>query len=213
MLQFITNSALPSVVIDQAQSALEGGCKWIQLRMKNSPRDIVISTAHELKQICAQYGCILVIDDYVEIAKELQLDGVHLGKSDMSVAQARLILGMGAIIGSTANTFEDIRNLSKQDTDYIGLGPYRYTTTKANLSPIIGLDGYTSIMAECRRNKIYIPTVAIGGIDYDDIPDIMNTGVNGIAVSGAITNAPDASAKTRKMIELLQDIIDKRLKK
>ena len=93
------------------------------------------------------------------------------------------------------------------------MGPYRYTTTKANLSPIIGLEGYTSIMAECRRNKIYIPTVAIGGIDYDDIPDIMNTGVNGIAVSGAITKAPDASAKTRQMIELLQDIIDKRLKK
>ena len=201
MLQFITNSGIPSVVIDQAQSALEGGCKWIQLRMKNSPRDIVISTARELKQICAQYGCILVIDDYVEIAKELQLDGVHLGKSDMSVAQARLILGMGAIIGSTANTFEDIQSLARQDADYVGLGPFRYTETKKNLSPILGLEGYARIMRQCRENDLKIPVVAIGGITADDIPALMDAGVSGIALSGTILQAENPEAETRKIIE------------
>ena len=80
MLQFITNSAIPSVVIDQAVAVMEGGCKWIQLRMKNSPREAVVSTARELKPLCAKYECILIIDDLVDVAKELQLDGVHLGK-------------------------------------------------------------------------------------------------------------------------------------
>lgn len=213
MLQFITNSAIPSVVIDQAVAVMEGGCKWIQLRMKNSPREAVVSTARELKPLCAKYECILIIDDLVDVAKELQLDGVHLGKNDMPPAQARLILGMGAIIGGTANTFDDIQKLSKQDIEYIGLGPFRFTTTKENLSPIVGLDGYASIISQCRANKIYIPTVAIGGITFDDIPEIMRTGVNGVAVSGSIINATNPTAETRRMIDLLQNIIDKRLNK
>lgn len=213
MLQFITNSAIPSVVIDQAVAAMEGGCKWIQLRMKNSPHEAVVSTARELKPLCAKYECILIIDDLVDVAKELQLDGVHLGKNDMPPAQARLILGMSAIIGGTANTFDDIQKLSKQDIDYIGLGPFRFTTTKENLSPIVGLDGYASIISQCRANKIYIPTVAIGGITFDDIPEIMRTGVNGVAVSGSIINATNPTGETRRMIDLLQNIIDKRLNK
>lgn len=213
MLQFITNSGIPSVVIDQACAAMAGGCKWIQLRMKNSPRDTVIATARELKPLCAEHECILIIDDLVDVAKELQLDGVHLGKTDMPPSQARLILGMGAIIGSTANTFDDIRNLSQKDIDYIGLGPYRFTSTKENLSPVIGLDGYASIMEQCRKNKIYIPTVAIGGICYDDLSDIMRTGVNGVAVSGSIIKSVNPTAETQRMIELLQKLINERLKK
>lgn len=211
MLQFITNSGIPSVAIEQAVAAIEGGCKWIQLRMKNSPHDTVLATARELKTICAKHECILVIDDLVDIAKELQLDGVHLGKNDMSPSQARMLLGMGAIIGATANTFDDIHALSQQDIDYIGLGPYRFTTTKANLSPVLGIEGYASIMEQCRKNKIFIPTVAIGGIAYDDIDSIMQTGVNGVAVSGSIINATNPTAEAQRMIELLQKIIDKRL--
>lgn len=213
MLQFITNSSIPSVILEQAAAAIEGGCRWIQLRMKNSPHDTVLSTARELKSICAKHECILVIDDYVEIARELQLDGVHLGKNDMHPSKARMLLGMGAIIGATANTFEDIRNLSLQDIDYIGLGPFRYTTTKANLSPIIGLDGYATIMSQCRAAKIHIPTVAIGGITYDDIAPIMETGVNGIAVSGAIAESAKPTEETRRMVDLLQTIVEERLKK
>ena len=95
MLQFITNSSIPSVILEQAAAAIEGGCRWIQLRMKNSPHDTVLSTARELKSICAKHECILVIDDYVEIARELQLDGVHLGKNDMHPSKARMLLGMG----------------------------------------------------------------------------------------------------------------------
>lgn len=213
MLQFITNSAIPTVVIDQAVAAMEGGCKWVQLRMKNVERDVVVATARELKPLCAQHECILIVDDLVDVAKELQLDGVHLGKNDMSPSQARFILGMGAIIGATANTFDDISRLATQDIDYIGLGPYKFTKTKSNLSPILGLDGYASIMTQCRKNKIFIPTVAIGGIEYGDIEGIMNTGVNGVAVSGAIIGASDPISETRRMISLLQKLVDKRLNK
>ena len=165
MLQFITNSDDPEVVLSQAKAVLDGGCKWIQLRMKNSARDIVISTAQRLKPLCAEKECILIIDDYVDIAKEL---------------------GRQAIIGATANTFEDICKLVLMDIDYIGLGPFRFTSTKKNLSPILGLDGYNSIMNKCRETGYKIPIVAIGGIKHDDITALMNTGVSGIALSGSI---------------------------
>lgn len=211
MLQFITNYDDPEVVLSQAKAVLDGGCKWIQLRMKNSARDIVISTAQRLKPLCAEKECILIIDDYVDIAKELQLDGVHLGKSDMNPVDARRELGMQAIIGATANTFEDICKLVLMDIDYIGLGPFRFTSTKKNLSPILGLDGYNSIMNKCRETGYKIPIVAIGGIKHDDITALMNTGVSGIALSGSIISAQNPTEETTKIISLLQDIINERI--
>jgi thiamine-phosphate pyrophosphorylase len=118
--------------------------------------------------------------------------GVHLGKTDMPPAEARRILGDGFIIGGTANTFEDIRRLTDEGVDYIGLGPFRFTATKKNLSPILGLEGYKDILSRCRAAGIALPVLAIGGITVDDIPALMQTGVSGIAVSSAIRQAEAA---------------------
>lgn len=213
MLQFITNSNNPKEIISQVEEVLSGGCKWIQLRMKDASKDDIVPVAEKMKEICKQNDCIFVIDDWVEIAKELKLDGVHLGKNDMNPVEARMLLGSEAIIGVTANTFEDIRGYSNLDIDYIGLGPYKYTTTKRNLSPVLGLSGYSSIMQMCAKNGIRIPTVAIGGICYDDIEGIMQTGVNGIAVSGSIINANNPAEMTKSMLHKLNHIISKRLNK
>ena len=128
---------------------------------------------------------------------------MHLGKLDMPVSEARLLIGEKYIIGGTANTFDDIQNLVRQDADYVGLGPFRYTETKKNLSPILGLEGYARIMQQCRDNGLKIPVVAIGGITANDIPAIMETGVAGIALSGTILQAEDPEAETRKIIDLL----------
>ena len=146
-------------------------------------------------------------------AQELELDGVHLGKTDMPPMQARAILGGKPIIGVTANTFSDILSYSGMDIDYIGLGPFRFTSTKKDLSPILGLDGYRSIMQQCVAEGIFIPTVAIGGITEADIDDVMATGVSGIALSGAIVNAPDPTATTSAVIARLNDIVARRLQK
>ena len=211
MLQFITNSDDPEVVLSQSKAVLDGGCKWIQLRMKNSTRDTIVTTAQKLKPLCAEKESIFIIDDHVDIAKELQLDGVHLGKSDMNPADARRELGMQAIIGATANTFEDICKLVLMDIDYIGLGPFRFTSTKKKLSPVIGLEGYDSILKKCRDAGYKIPIVAIGGIKYDDIVDLMNTGISGIALSGSIISAKNPTEETTRIITLLQDIINERI--
>lgn len=210
MLQFITHAPNKGEIISQVKQVLEGGCKWVQLRMKNSSVEDIKETATELKQLCAEHEAIFIIDDWVEIAKELELDGVHLGKNDMPVAEARTELGDGAIIGATANCYEDIEALRKIDVDYIGLGPFRFTSTKEKLSPILGLDGYRSIAEKMAANAIQIPTVAIGGIKFEDIQSIMDCGINGVAVSGGIINSDNPIETTTKMITLLKTIVDNR---
>ena len=211
MLQFITHSSENITILEEIENVVAGGCKWVQLRMKDAEKEEIKEVARKAKEICKKNDVILVVDDYVDIAKELELDGVHLGKNDMPVDEARKLLGEEFIIGATANTFEDIEALRHTDIDYIGLGPFRFTSTKKNLSPVIGIDGYAEIMRRKAESSINLPIVAIGGICYDNINDIMDTGISGIAVSGSLINAKNMTEETRKMISLLESIVEKRL--
>lgn len=202
-LLFITHHTEKYSYLDAASIALEGGCRHIQLRMKDaSPLDIK-ETAIQVKAICNNYGAILYIDDYVDICKDSAAAGVHLGKLDMPLSEARKILGTNFIIGGTANTYEDICSLNNEGADYIGLGPFRFTTTKKNLSPILGLSGYKDIMQKCKENGIDLPVIAIGGITVDDIPELITTGVSGIALSSSILTAKDPIGETKRIIETI----------
>lgn len=201
-LQFITHQTERYSYLDSARMALEGGCKWIQLRMKEAPLDEVERVALELKPLCKQHDALLVLDDHVELTKKLEVDGVHLGKNDMPIAEARRVLGEGFIIGGTANTFEDVKAHYLAGADYIGCGPFRFTTTKKNLSPVLGLEGYRSIIARMEKEGIDLPVVAIGGITYDDIPQLLQTGINGIAMSGSILRADDPVEETRRLLNI-----------
>lgn len=199
-VQFITHQTERYSYLDSARMALEGGCRWIQLRMKEASPEEVERVALQLKPLCRACGATLILDDHVELARKLETDGVHLGKNDMPIDQARRLLGETFIIGGTANTFEDVKKHVTAGADYLGIGPFRYTTTKKNLSPVLGLGGYASILKQMREADIRIPVVAIGGITYDDIPQIMQTGVNGIALSGAILQAENPMEEMRRII-------------
>lgn len=200
MIQFITHTNSRYGYTDGARMALEGGCRWIQLRMKDATDDEVRPIAHEIRKLCTEYGAKFILDDRVNLVVETGADGVHLGKNDMPVDEARKMLGRNKIIGGTANTFEDVERLSRQGADYIGCGPFRFTTTKKNLSPVLGLEGYRDITAQMKAHDIQLPIVAIGGILHQDIPAIMQTGVTGIAVSGAILNAENPVEEMRLFI-------------
>ncbi len=204
-LQFITHYTEKYSYLDSARMALEGGCRWIQLRMKDAGKEEILPIATEIRKLCNDCGAIFIIDDHVELVRQLGADGVHLGKNDMPVDEARKILGPDIIIGGTANTIEDIIRLHKQGADYIGCGPFRFTTTKKNLSPILGLDGYKSIVLKMKELGITLPIVAIGGITVEDIPAVMGTGVSGIALSGAILGAPDPVEMTARIIETIDN--------
>lgn len=173
--------------------------------MKDCAAEEIIPVAKQVKELCREYCAKFVIDDNVEIAKLLDLDGVHLGKNDMPVAEARILLGENKIIGGTANTFEDVERIYRDGADYIGCGPFRFTTTKKRLAPILGLEGYRSITSRMKSAGIDIPMVAIGGIKAGDIKDIMQTGVDGIALSGSVLNAENPVEEMKRIIKICEN--------
>lgn len=203
-LQFITHFTEHYSYLDSARIALEGSCRWVQLRMKDATDDEVEAIAVKVQELCRQYNATFIIDDRVGLVKKLKADGVHLGKNDMPIAEARRILGNDFIIGGTANTFDDVKAHYLSGADYIGCGPFRFTTTKKKLSPILGLEGYRSITSQMKAEGINLPIVAIGGITIDDIPEIMQTGVTGIALSGTILRAENPVEETRKIVEMVE---------
>ncbi len=201
MLQYITNTDCPTPVADQIHSVIDGGCRWIQIRMKEATDEEIGQVVEAVRKHCEDTGTFLLLDDRVELAKELNVGGVHLGKEDMPCSRARTILGPAAVIGVTANTIGDIEAVRYMDIDYIGIGPYSATTTKKRLAPILGLEGIKGICAEMETKEINIPRVAVGGIKLEDIEPLLRAGVNGFAVSGAIAFASDIAGETRKFIE------------
>ncbi|GAB2632471.1 thiamine phosphate synthase [Belliella aquatica] len=198
-LQYISQEKPFNSHLEAIENVLEAGCKWIQLRLKNKSEQEVISIAREAKRLCDKHQAILIINDYVKIAKEINADGVHIGLNDMSVAEARLILGENKIIGATANTIEDIKMHLKSDPDYIGVGPYRFTQTKEKLSPILGIDGYQKILDEMKQLRLNIPVIAVGGITAEDLPELLKTGIHGVAISGEINHAIDPRQKIEEI--------------
>lgn len=203
-LQYITDHKEGVSIPEQVEAVCKGGCRWVQLRMKEADREEFIRVGRTVKEICKRHGALFLVNDNVDIALELDADGVHLGKEDMNPLEARRILGYSKIIGGTCNTLEDVVTRFRQQVDYIGLGPFTYTSTKKRLSPVLGLEGYRKIMEACRKAGIHLPVHAIGGIREDDIQPILSTGVTGIALSSLLKNSEDITGKTRETVEQLK---------
>lgn len=204
-LQFITHYSKDYSYIDSVHIALEGGCRWVQLRMKDSDEILFEKTAIDVQQMCKEYGANFIIDDNVALAKKIEADGVHLGKNDMPITEARKLLGEGFIIGSTVNSFEDILYILKSGItpDYFGCGPFRYTSTKKNIAPILGYEGYLNINHKMFDNNIQIPLIAIGGIRKKDIPQLLKSGVSGIALSSSILNASNPINEMQEIVNMI----------
>jgi thiamine-phosphate pyrophosphorylase len=187
-----------------AEFACKGGADWVQLRVKNKSYNEWLKIAEKVKSVCKKYGAKLIINDNVFIVKEISADGVHLGKEDMNPKEARRILGNNFIIGGSANTIEDVRRMTDARVDYIGIGPFRFTNTKENLNPILGLSGIKKIAEQCRKEKINIPLIAIGGIKVEDIEPLLETGIYGVAASSAINLSENKIEATKKFCSKLQ---------
>ena len=206
-LMFITHRTPRYTEVEEVRMALQGGCSWIQLRMKEG---IDTETLQKCVRLCAhlsEQSVDLCVDDNLEAAMRYGATACHLGKKDMPVDMAwrkideNLNTNRIFYVGATANTFEDICVAVERGASYIGLGPYRFTDTKKNLSPILGIEGYRSIITRCKEVNIDIPIFAIGGITLQDVAPLMETGITGIAVSGAIINTADPVEETRRFIK------------
>ena len=190
-IQYISQPDTRGSHLENVKKALDAGCTWVQLRVKNRLLDWVYREAESVKALCGTYSATFIVNDFVQVAKDLEADGVHLGLQDGSIAVARTILGKEKIIGGTANTFEDIVKRHNEGVDYIGLGPFAFTQTKEKLSPILGITGYEHIIRKMSQADIQTPVIAIGGIKEKDIAGLIDIGVYGFAMSGLLNEHPN----------------------
>lgn len=190
-LHFISQENEKVSHIESIRIALEAGCRWIQLRVKNRPEEEVLPIAWEATRLCDSYGAKLVINDFPRIALSVGAYGLHLGLTDMPVPEARALVGEKMVIGGTANTWEDIARRVNEGADYIGLGPFRFTNTKQNLSPILGIGGYHALMHQMQEAGHSTPVIAIGGITPEEIGELRKAGIHGVAMSAALIGAAD----------------------
>lgn len=183
-LHYISQGNSPKEHLENIQKACTSGAELVQLRLKNVSEKKFLKLANEAREITAHFQTRLIINDYYKIAKEVKADGVHLGKTDNCPTIVRKHLYTWQIIGGTANTLQDCETLITKDVDYISLSPFRFLTPKDNLSPVLGLNGYTLIIDALNTET---PIIGFGGITTDDVKAILETGISGIAVSGEIT--------------------------
>jgi thiamine-phosphate pyrophosphorylase len=190
-LHNITLENAPLSEIEQVKDLCASGADWVQLRFKKTPIAERLSIAQEIREMTRSCKMTFIINDDVALAQQVDADGVHLGIHDMPVAEARALLGADKIIGATANNEEYFKQRLQEDVDYLGVGPYRFTPTKENLSAVVGLEG----LAEWAQRAGDIPLIAIGGILTDDLKEIRSTNLHGVAIAGAVCGqaAPDTA--------------------
>jgi len=199
-LQYISQGNTVEEQLYNIHQALDYGCDWIQLRFKNGNSKELFTLSEAVKILCDEYLATLIINDKVDLALQINADGVHLGLNDMRIKDARTLLGHHKIIGGTANTIEDVLQRAAENCDYIGLGPFRFTATKENLSPLLGLEGYQKIIVRMKIQNLEIPVYAIGGIQLEDIEPLLDVGLHGIAISGLITEKPQLTTQLNEKL-------------
>lgn len=176
---------------EQVEAALRGGATCVQLREKElNPADF-LAEANEIKILCARYGVPLIINDNVELALEVDADGVHVGQEDMDARDVRGLIGNDKILGVTAKTVEQARRAQQAGADYLGSGAVFGSTTKLNAKPM------SRELLQSICESVSVPVVAIGGIHRGNIASLVDTGIRGAAVVSGIFTAVDIEEECR----------------
>jgi len=194
----------------QVLDACMAGVRWVQLRSKKLQHDDLVTVAKEVKRMSVIFNVTFILNDNVEAAKEANADGVHVGRTDTPIVEVRKRLGDKFIVGTSSNTFNEIEEANKNGADYSGLGPYRYTATRQNLNPLLGLDGVRDAMKQYLIQGCRLPVIAIGGVRLKDVPYLMQTGVHGVAVSSAVYDAEDKQAAVQDFLTQIREANAKR---
>ena len=197
-LYLVTDRALclGRELLDVVSAAVRGGVSMVQLREKHCDSRDFVALARALVTLLAPKGVPLLINDRVDIALACGAQGVHVGQSDMAVADVRALLGSKALVGLSVETLEDIHAAEALAVDYLGVGPVFPTATKPDHCPPWGIEGLRKA-----RLATQLPLVAIGSVKADNLSQVMATGMDGVAVVSALCSAPSPEAAARDMCQ------------
>jgi len=188
-LHFITHDIQQSSHIEQAQVACEAGAKWIQYRCLSKADDELLADINVIAEICDDWGATLIVTNHIHLIGKADIQGFHIEDMDADFIALRNQIGEEFTLGGSANTVENLIRLANEGADYAGFGPFKITTTKPNNSPLLGVKGYADAVADLKAENIDLPILAVGGVTLNDIPELLATGIYGIAASSAINQA------------------------
>jgi thiamine-phosphate pyrophosphorylase len=190
--------------IDVARAALAGGAKAIQLRDKDMPVRDLLAAAQAIREMCSAAGAVLIVNDRLDVALAAQADGVHLGQSDLPVGAARRALTgyerRRFIVGVSVASVAEAQEAVAEGADYLGVSPVFATATKPDAGEAVGTRGLAEI-----RQAVSLPLVAIGGINTDNVADVIRAGADGAAVVSAITRADDMETAARRLAAIIDE--------
>ncbi|WP_042699486.1 thiamine phosphate synthase [Thermococcus sp. PK] len=186
--------------VESVKEALEGGATSIQLRIKNAPTREMIEIGKEIRKLTEEYDAFYFVDDRVDVALATNADGVQLGLEDMPISLARDI-APNLVIGASVYSLEEALHAEKEGADYLGAGSVFPTSTKKDVR-VIGIEGLRRIV-----ESVKIPVVAIGGINHENVKEVLKTGVDGVAVISAIMGAENVKKATEEMRRIVEEMI------
>lgn len=181
---------------DIVKAAISGGAAIIQLREKDWPKEKYREEAIKLSGLCRELGVPFVVNDYPDIAKEVQADALHLGQEDMPLEEARAIVGEGIALGKSTHSLEQALDAEREGADYISIGPVFPTRKKPNP---IGVETVRQV-----AQAISIPFVAIGGIKTHNVQEVLDAGARTVAVISAVVEAEDPKAATEEFVDVIR---------
>jgi thiamine-phosphate pyrophosphorylase len=185
--------------LELAEFAIAGGADTIQFREKGRETRQMIRIAEQMQALCKRAGATFIVNDRVDVAIASHADGVHLGQNDFPIPLARKLLGEAAVIGGSAGNKEEARKCLLEGADYIGFGPVYITASKEDAGPASGLGLLKQVVEE-----IPLPIIAIGGLTRDNTPEVIRTGVHGIAVISAVCCQKDPAEAAKCLRRLLE---------
>lgn len=202
-LYFVTDQAMidsrQSTIGTVVKEAILGGATFIQIRCKNTNADEFCKYVNEALNICRRHNVPLVVNDRIDVAMACNADGVHVGQTDLDMRSVRHMLGPNKIIGVSASSVWEAIRAQQDGANYIGAGSVFSTSTKYDIDDEIGLENLKSIV-----DAVDIPVVAIGGITYENTPEVMLCGVDGIAVVSAILKGDSVESNSRELWRIVQ---------
>jgi thiamine-phosphate pyrophosphorylase len=186
-------------LIEVVMEAVAGGVSIVQIREKDSDTRDFFQLAMAMKKELDKTGVPLIINDRVDVAMAIDADGVHVGQTDLPCAVAREMIGPEKILGVSINTFEQVDEAHKLNIDYLSLSPVFPTPTKPDTTPAFGIEGLKKARQMTSR-----PLMTIGGINKTNLKDIVDTGMDGVAVVSAICSAPSPGMAARELAEIIR---------
>jgi len=190
-LQYITHDIPHLTHVEQVQLACEAGAKWIQYRCFSKTDEELLAEINVIAEICDDWGATLIVTDHIHLNGKADIQGFHIEDLEADFVALRKLVGDDITLGGSAHTVDQLIRLANEGVDYAGFGPFANTGTKPNAFSLLGLEGYSAGVERLKELSISLPVLAVGGVKLHDVDALMQTGIHGIAVSGAIYSAVD----------------------